>query len=232
MIESTYCVLIGSAGRPSLASTLDSFARQARRPGDRLIVSFDAFEKSPTYLQGLCEFVTSRGAGFIALAYDAGYHWFGVEQINAAIRAALHLSCSHVFTLGDDDIFVDGAFDRLRPLTDRYPERPVLYRFLAPWRRVLWDEPRMKKSHISGCCIAAPALYVDAMPTAQYVEHDFDWMQAILRRSSAPPLWIDDLLVVARPDRAADGSATKHGPFYRDGQGRYVQADDEQASYG
>lgn len=201
-MTATFTVLIGSIGRPSLRHTLDSIARQARVPGDQVIVTIDSFEHGDRPdVQAL---VRSYGAGFDVCAYDAGYHWYGVEQINFALRTA-QITGSHVFTLGDDDVFVDGAYSTLRPLCDAEPLRPILYRFLSPWREVLWDEPRMQRSRISGCCIAAPRAFVGPMPTRRYVEHDFDWMQDILAASGREPLWLDRTLVIARPDpRAAD----------------------------
>src|ERR1051326_995747 len=127
----TFTVLIGSIGRPSLRHTLDSVARQRRVPGDQVIVGFDAFEQSAADLEARIEFVRSYGEGFQACAYDSGYHWLGVEQINHALRT-IPITGSHVFTLGDDDIFVDGAYDRLRLVCAAAPLRPVLYHFLAP----------------------------------------------------------------------------------------------------
>jgi hypothetical protein len=203
----TFSVLVGSIGRPSLAQLLDSIARQDRVPGDQVIIAFDAFEQSADDLAARQALVAGYGVGFQSTTYDAGYHWLGVEQINHALRT-VPLTGSHVFTLGDDDIFVDGAYARLRPICAAEPARPVLYRFLTPpttpdgqpWRMVLWDEPQLRRSHISGCCIAAPVGAVGQMSTRRYVEHDYDWIVDIVRRAGQPIRWLDDVLVIARPD--------------------------------
>lgn len=199
-------MLIGSIGRASLRWTLDSLARQERQAGDQVIVSFDAYEQEPHDLLERISLVESYGEGFLACAFNSGYHWYGVEQINYALRM-LPITGTHVFTLGDDDIFVKDAWKRLRPLCAKDMRQPILYRFLSPpdmgpWSRlILWDEPRMKRSYISGCCIAAPREYVGPMPTQRYVEHDFDWMMEILQRAEPKqPLWLNELLVIARPD--------------------------------
>jgi len=226
MIESTYAVLIGSKGRDSLRFTLDSFARQDRRPGDRCIVAFDALDKTDLELERLRALVASYGDGFLSVAYDSGYHWLGVEQINYSMRQNLHARSSHVFTLGDDDIFVDDAFATLRPWTDALPLRPILFRFLAPWRAVLWDKPRLKSSHISGCCIAAPTPFVAEMTTEKIVTHDYCWIVDVVRKSGVDPVWLDELLVVARPD-PIDGRLddVKHDRFYRLGADAWIQRD-------
>lgn len=198
----TFTVLIGSIGRPQLKHALDSIQRQARVPGDQVIVSIDSFEHGDR--QDVQALVKSYGVGFDVCAYDSGYHWYGVEQINYALRA-VPITGSHVFTIGDDDVFVDHAYATLRPLCAAEPLRPILYRFLSPWRELLWDVPRMQMSRISGCCIAAPRVFVGPMPTRLYVEHDYDWMLEILNRSNRDPLWLNKTLVIARPDaRGAD----------------------------
>jgi len=219
--------LIGSKGRESLRYTLDSIARQDRRAGDLCIVGFDAYEKSDAEIEAAIRMVREYGEGFRAYPYDSGYHWLGVEQINVAIRAAWHRPCSHCFTLGDDDVFVDGAYSRLRSWTDAHPLRPVLYRFLAPWREVLWDQPKLRQSRISGCCIAAPTPFVDVMTTEKIVTHDYRWIVDIVTRACEAnelPIWLDELLVVARPDEA-DRGGVKHGSFYRLGGAAWIQAE-------
>src|SRR5690242_11338848 len=125
----TFTVLIGSIGRPSLSAALESIATQRLYPDDQVIVGFDAFEQSPQQLEDRIKLV--REFGFNAVAYDAGYHWLGVEQINHALRT-VPITGSHVFTIGDDDIFRPGAYDVLREHCAVDPLRPVLYRFVAP----------------------------------------------------------------------------------------------------
>ena len=200
----TFTVLIGSAGRATLRRTLDSIAKQERIAGDQCIVVFDAFERQAAHLDTLCDVVASYGPGFIARTYDAGYHFYGVEQINHALSSE-PITGSHIFTLGDDDVFVDGAYASLRAICAQDPTRAVLYRFLAPWKEVLWDRPEFRMSRISGCCIAAPKAAVGLMPTQTtwddgrpFVEHDYFWMKDVLAKTP-PPVWLDQLLVVARP---------------------------------
>lgn len=129
------------------------------------------------------------------------YSWLGVEQINHALRS-LPISGSHLTTIGDDDIFVDGAFAALRPICALDQSRPVFYRFLSPARDLLWDRPRLRSCKISGCCILAPRQWVGLHPTDIETTHDYRWMKEIEDRARAagkPPIWVDYLGVVARP---------------------------------
>jgi hypothetical protein len=202
----TFTVLIGSIGRPSLRRSLESIRQQARVDGDQVIVAFDAFEQSAAAIDERLALVRSFGPGFDACAYDSGYHWLGVEQINHALRT-IPIIGSHVFTIGDDDIFIDGAYQTIRDICAADPLRPVLYRFVAPNRAVLWDMPRLRSCLISGCCIAAPRPFVPLMHTRLETTHDYDWMVEILARARAAgkaPVWLDYIGVVARPESDHD----------------------------
>jgi len=217
MAPISFAVIVGSDGRECLPDLVRSFLRQDRVPDDRLVIVLDAFEKTDVQLQRARQLVREARREFpdgresvAVLQYDSGYHWLGVEQINWAIREMLpQMPCSHVFTLGDDDVYRKRAFAILRPLCAQEPTRPILFQFMAPWRVVLWDQPRMLISHISGCCIAAPKAFVPEMPTRQYVEHDYDWMVEILQRSGVEPLWLPKVLVIARPDASTGYGAAR-----------------------
>jgi hypothetical protein len=230
----TFTILIGSKGRPSLRATLESIVSQAL-VGDQVYVGFDglqvdlaqmalwALAEDAPWLKNVVRFyrhvgtnrddVTkiiptkwSRTRAPIRIPPGAPYSWLGVEQINYAIRS-LPITGSHVFTLGDDDVFVPGAFTHLRAIAAEDPLRPLLYRFVAPWREVLWDRPRLQIAKISGCCIAAPREFVDEHPTAIEPTHDYRWLEAIVAKATAaghPPRWIDYIGVVARPDASTE----------------------------
>lgn len=228
----TFTILIGSKGRPSLSATLDSIATQALVPGDQVLVGFDGLhvdqareaaiyhdvlQATPALTPYLAVYrhvginrdgvkripaKWSPTGAEIMVAPNAPYSWLGVEQINYAIRT-LPIIGSHVFTLGDDDVFVPGAFARLRAVCADDPLRPVLYQFLAPNRVVLWDQPRLQIGRISGCCIAAPRAFVAEHPTVLEPTHDYLWIEAIVAKATAaghPPRWLEYLGVVARPD--------------------------------
>ncbi len=226
----TFTVLIGSKARASLQATLDSIVSQAL-VGDQVYVGFDGLQvdlaqmalwtlaQDAAWMKDVVRVYRHVGTNRdtttkvipskwsqtrkpIAIPPGAPYSWLGVEQINYAIRS-LPITGSHVFTLGDDDVFVPGAFAHLRAIAAEDPLRPLLYRFVAPWREVLWDKPRLQIAKISGCCIAAPRIFVDEHPTAIEPTHDYRWIEAIVAKATAagyPPRWIDYVAVVARPD--------------------------------
>ena len=207
-----FTVLIGSICRPVLKFSLESIQRQSRVEGDQCLIGIDAFEQGPR--EDIQQMVASYGPGFLAVPYNAGYHWLGVEQINNLLRN-VPIAGDYLFTIGDDDVFVDGAYEELRKICVQYPDRPILYRFIAPNRWVLWDIPRLAPCLISGCCIAAPRKFSPLMHTRKETTHDYDWIVEILRNANEagkPPIWLDYIGVIARPNQI--GSDVDHAARY------------------
>jgi hypothetical protein len=77
-------IVVPTIGRPTLATTLASIARQDLHPGDRVIVALDTFEQPER--PDIVALVASYG--FELLPVDGGVHFFGNPQLNAAIRTA------------------------------------------------------------------------------------------------------------------------------------------------
>lgn len=218
--QPTFTVMIGACAydRPDRSSklkhSLDSISRQRRIPGDQVIVCFDSFEQDQGKVQARIDFVHDYGEGFIACEYDSGYHWLGVEQINHAMRT-IPITGSHVLTIGDDDVIIDGAYEMLRPFCAADMLRPIIWQFVAPPRCILWDKPRMRACLISGCCIAAPREFVGLMHTRIETTHDYDWMMDVISKAEhqagKTPLWLRWVGVIARPDVHRSGDVTHQG---------------------
>jgi hypothetical protein len=194
----SFAVLIGSAGRASLEATKAECYRQMVAGDDDLIVVIDQHATGPLR------------NGYLGLrGFDAGYSWYGVPQINHAIAKRWHINRTHVLTLGDDDVYLSGALNVLRRCCDAHPDRVVLGRFISPayddcgpdWsrRKLLWDRPVLEIGNISGCCAAIPSQFVRPMPTERIKHHDFVWIQEAVQLSGQAPVWLDEVLVMARP---------------------------------
>lgn len=191
----TIGVVIGTIGRPTLELTLDSIACQLQ-PGDQVIVVRDSFE-DPADTPRVRARVEAYGAQFVYSEFDAGYHYYSAAQANHGFSL---VTTDVVLSMGDDDVYVPHAFERLRHVMASDPQRPVIFQFLAPWREILWDKPRMLVSHVSGQCMAVPRQWLGPFSTERYLEADYDWMVGILARAQTPPLWLSEVLVIARPD--------------------------------
>jgi len=234
----TFTVVIGSAGRPSLKTTLDSVARQDLRSTDQCLVGIDSRRMPYEEINRLERLVQSYGVGFVAEPYTgiaaedktipenapggpAGlvrrgepYSWLGVEQINHMMRT-VPMTGSHVMTVGDDDVFVDSAYATLRHICSMYPLQPVIFRFQAPNGWILWDKPRLAPCLISGCCVAMPNAWNGYHPTDIETTHDYRWIEAgvnLAKKSCGySPLWLDFVGVIARPPRLTNGDVAHRG---------------------
>lgn len=208
----SFTVLVGTIGRPSISNLVHSFVNQVHNSNDQLVLAIDGFERPEADIDRVNAAVEAHDGfhnGVVTLIYDAGYHHLGVPQINWAWRFGIIEMGSHILTIGDDDVFVPGAFAKLRAKCEASPDRPILYRFVAPWREILWDrEGVLERGRISGCCLAAPVHFNAPHPTDPEAAepdptHDFDWIKGVVGRAKAAgydPVWWNEVLVVARPD--------------------------------
>ena len=195
----TLTIVVPTIGRPTLKTTLDSIARQALQPGDRVIVALDTFQQPPR--PDVAALVASYG--FELLPVDGGVHFMGNPQLNAAIAQA---DTDYLCALGDDDIYVDGAIARLRAKLK--PGRVLLFQFYAPpylsagnpERFVLWADRDLRVANISGCCLVAPVAALSPVSDDQRIEVDYEWIVAAVAKTGKPPIWMDDVLIIARPD--------------------------------
>ena len=195
----TLTIVVPTIGRPTLETTLQSIARQALIPGDRVIVALDTYQEPPR--PDVAELVARFG--FELLEVDGGVHFMGNPQLNAAIaRCTTDYFCA----LGDDDIYVDGAFETIRAKVK--PGRALLFQFYAPpylvagdpTRFVLWADRVLRVANISGCCIVAPRAALVPVSDQQRCEVDFDWIVDIVAKTGHKPIWLNDVLIIARPD--------------------------------
>ena len=199
----TFTIAVPTIGRETLVHTLDSIARQRLLPGDRVVVVLDTYQEPPR--PDVADLVAFYG--FELRAHNGGTHFYGNPQLNHAILLAQHEFRTDYFcALGDDDVYVDGAIERLRAKLK--PGRATLFQFYAPpylvpdnpRRFILWADRRLRVANISGCCLAAPTSDLTLVPSDRRCEVDFEWIRATLDRTGQPPRWLKDVLVIARPE--------------------------------
>ncbi len=195
----TLTIIVPTIGRPALETTLQSIARQDLRPSDRVIVALDTYQEPPR--PDVADLVARYG--FDLLIVDGGVHFMGNPQLNAALST---VTTDYVCALGDDDVYVDGAIARLRQKLKN--GRAVLFQFYAPpylvpgdpRRFVIWTERTLRVANISGCCIAAPRSALVPVSDEPRIEVDYEWIVDIVAKTGQKPIWMDDVLIIARPD--------------------------------
>lgn len=198
----TLTICVPTIGRPGLRDTLASIARQALIPGDQVLVVYDAFERDPVNADATQALVESFG--FTFLEHDGGWHFYGNPQLNHAMTVARG---DYFCALGDDDVYVDGAIERMR--SKLQPGRALLCQFYTPpfmisdtdpRRLVLWADPRLRVANISGCCLVAPRSALVPVSDERRREVDCDWIVDVVAKTGQRPIWMKDVLIIARPD--------------------------------
>jgi len=198
-VTPTLTIVVPTIGRKTLRTTLESIARQELLTGDRVIVALDTYREPPR--PDVAELVDEFG--FELLEVDGGVHFMGNPQLNAAIATC---STDYFCALGDDDVYVDGAIASLRKKLK--PGRALLFQFYAPpylvvgdpRRFVLWADRTLRVANISGCCIVAPREALVPVSDHQRCEVDFDWIRDIVAKTGKKPIWLEQVLIIARPD--------------------------------
>lgn len=201
----TLTIAVPTIGRPCLVDTLDSIQRQALIPGDQVLIVFDSLGCEPAHRDATQALV--EGYGFTFIPHAGPVHFYGNPQLNRAMELA---TGDYFCALGDDDVYVDGAIARLRK---KCRGRVVLFQFFSPtylagndpMRHRLWSSKDLRVANLSGCCMASPRSALVPVSDEPRIEVDYEWIRDCVAKSGQKPLWMNDCLVIARPDRREGG---------------------------
>lgn len=192
----TIAVAVPTIGRPSLDRTLDAIVSQGLIEGDQIFVVYDRHLGPFPELRARVE---AFGPHLRYLEHDHGVSFKGVFQTNKAIfSSTATLTLSH----SDDDVFVPGAFTRLRAVADAHPHQPILFRTVSPKGNVTWPDghPQIRRHHLGGGSLAAPRAHL--RPYHYPCEGiDYYWVCEIVAQAAGdgyPPVMIDDILMRSR----------------------------------
>ena len=149
-------LIVPTVGRPSLARTLRSLLYQRSRLAWEVILVGDTH--AGTWAHQLAA-VPAALTGIPAARYvehDGGRHAWGHPQRNFGATVARG---RYLAWLGDDDVYLPGAFEAIREALCAAPEpRVFLFRWVPPWKApVLWEEAGvLLQDHIDAECIVCP----------------------------------------------------------------------------
>ena len=194
----TLSIIVPTAGRPTLARTLDSFAGQLL-PGDECIVVGDTFDGPLPETEAIC-----RDYPFVRyVEHASSAHFFGHPQYEYGQELA---KGAWLFGQDDDDIFTPDAFDAIRSAIAALPAPcPLLFRFRSYWGMTFWDTPGLlAQARIGGHCLVQPNVpgkVGQRNVEGRYrYESDYDWIiDTVARWHPVPPVWVDAVISVARP---------------------------------
>jgi len=154
-------VIVPTVGRPSLARTLRSLLCQRSRLTWEVILVGDthAPQGGPATWAHQLAAVPQTLVGIPAARYvehDGGRHAWGHPQRNFGATVARG---RYLAWLGDDDVYLPGAFEAIRTALTAEPEpRVFLFRWIPPWKApVLWEEAGvLLQDHIDAEQIVCP----------------------------------------------------------------------------
>jgi glycosyltransferase involved in cell wall biosynthesis len=111
---------------------------------------------------------------------------------------------SHLVFLDDDDVFAEGALDRMRAFGEAHPGRIGLFRMRRMAGDLVWDEPVFAYG-----CAGSPTMVVPNVPgkvgTWTQTEQGNDWnfLEETVRLQGSEPVFVDDVVAHIR----------RHGEF-------------------
>jgi glycosyltransferase involved in cell wall biosynthesis len=186
MGEPRLSVIVATLGRDTLRRALQSAADQPLLPGDEVLVVGDG-----DHIERVAaEF------GFRYIRCAAGGD-FGYSERNYAMPFA---SGTHLLFLDDDDCYTPGAFDAIRRAIAANPERPLMFRMVAPWGQTLWVDPTVREANHGGAQFVVPNV-ADRLGTwGTRYEGDFDFcMSTLAHYPDGSLVWDETVIYVCRP---------------------------------
>lgn len=195
MIGTRLSVVIPTPGRGRpLERTLRSVNHQ-RRPGDEVIVVHDAVDGVDPEVKSLC-----AAYGCRYLECDFGRHSWGHLEINAGMETA---EGDWIVHQDDDDVATPDAFQAIRDRIAELSEpRPMLFRFMTPWREQLWAEPVLAMNRIGGHCLVLPNMPGRRGRFTERYQGDWDYIRESIDRwpnKDADIVWCPNLIAWTRP---------------------------------
>lgn len=197
MNQPTITVLIPTAGRDTLAYSLQTIAQQELVDGDEVLIIGDGAQKD---VEAQIEAI---GKPF---RYIEGPHTndWGHTQINLGLGLA---RADWIMVTDDDDAYLPRAFEVVRRAIVQNPGRPHLFRFFTNDKHLVWRSS--DHHHIDETLIGSHNLVIPNDPerrgeggwTERY-RGDLDWVRAVL--DSYPRrdwIWRPEILSRQRPQR-------------------------------
>jgi hypothetical protein len=192
-------VVIPTVGRATLHQTLDSLDAQPEAGGVEVLVVGDTYGG---LTGGLLE-VQARisrerdPARYVWLEVDGGQHCWGHPQRTAGARLA---NAPWIWFTQDDNIASAGAFAAIQlGIAAQVQPRPLFFRWLAPWRELIWRSQHLELGNIDADCLVLPHTLAENIEWGLRYEGDFDAAVRAFNLVGGDVDWREDLISIARP---------------------------------
>ncbi len=126
-----------------------------------------------------------------------GDHGYSARERGAAIATGTHLAF-----LDDDDIYTEGAIEKMR---DAACDRPVIFRMDHPRHGILWREKELEFGNVGTPMFLVPndhdklGRWYPHMPALKEPGGDFTFIKGCVD-AMGDPVWRDEVICMVRPD--------------------------------
>lgn len=192
-------VVIPTVGRATLTETLDSLDAQPEAGLLEVLVIADTYGGLTGDLEQARDHIRHErdAARYVWLEVDDGRHCWGHPQRTAGARAARG---RYVWFSQDDNIAALGALEAVqRGIAAQDHPRPLFFRWLAPWRELIWRGPDLRLGNIDADCLVLPRSIAENVTWGLRYEGDFDAACAAAQLADGDIDWRDALISIARP---------------------------------
>lgn len=136
--------------------------------------------------------------------HDGGVHAWGQPQRNHGATVARG---RWLAWLGDDDLYLRGAFEAMGAVLASAEPIPHLFRWISPWKAVYWHTRGYvgeAPGHIDAECIVTPN-DPDRLGTwTNRYQGDWDFIVETIRRYGGQTAWCDPIIAQAQPSPLDD----------------------------
>ena len=188
----TFSVIIPTAGRPTLAATLERLQRANRGDIEILVVTDGE--------QPVAEEIASRLD--VSLIRGPATHRWGNAQRQLGVELARG---RYLLFIDDDDVHTRHAFRHLRRAVSRTPNRIILFR-MRRRGSILWQTTQLESGNVG-----TPEFVIPNVPgklgswiaTDERYESDFDFVSSCVEKQGEP-IWDSHVIALAPPFSAVE----------------------------
>lgn len=170
----------------------------------------DSFQNTwRSQLDTIPSLLARLGGPFSYVEYDGGEHIAGQPQRQYGMQIA---DGQWLSWLGDDDLYLPGAFESIRQAIESLSEpAPLLFRWISPWKTLYWHTPNFYgdvPGHIDAECIVAPNIPEKMGHWENIYQGDYIYISETIKLHGGNVVFRPEVIAQARPSDAEDW--TKH----------------------
>jgi hypothetical protein len=201
-------VILPTVGRPSLARTLRSLLRQGDwLPWEAILVG-DTYAGTWAHQLPDAEALAGSDPRLSYVECDGGQHAWGHPQRTHGATVARG---RYLAFLGDDDLYLPGAFEAIARALRAHEADPrvFLFRWISPWRMVYWHTAGFlgdMPGFIDAECVVCPNVPDKLGTWENRYQGDYDFITQTVEQwgGLSRVIWRPEVIALARPGEGED----------------------------